>query len=309
MSEVRPWNYPIFWAVYLLYTPTVVLGAMLSGPMLYTILKNQDRLLKNRLDRTVLLLLAVSFAWAISTIIKVTLMLIVANDILNQANAALTYISAIWVLISNVFLALSRYFLIRQWPKEKARIFLSLVSAIAITLSGGIGWVFATSTTDNSFAAYPDSQYKKQISTLLVIGAATVVFCAGMIVGAYSATYLVISRKLKSALQSSSVSPIRLHLQYQVLKAMIIMSSGIIVCYLPIAIVLVIDSLLGKGVVPNWAGVLVTEFTMLDTVVTPLMLLYFMPSIQKAVVAKWRFFARFETKDDPVFETQSYIED
>ncbi|KAJ3085632.1 hypothetical protein HK100_008976 [Physocladia obscura] len=297
-----------FWAIYLLYTPTAIFGAMLSGPMLLTILTNRARLLKNTLDRIALLLLFVSFTWSLWTFLKVVLMLLVSNDRVNQANAALTYISVVWFLFSNVFLAMSRYFLFKQWTQNKTRTYFMSGLIIAVVLSAGLIWVFSTAATTNSFVPFPAAQYKTQTVVMFIIGAFTVVFSMSAITGLYVATYILISRNLSVTMPSSSESQIRLRLQNRLLKSMILMSSGIVVCYLPITIALIRKGFLNGGSLSLFPAVIVTEFVILDTVVTPAMLLYFFPKIRYTLAEKWKIF-RILSGRSFSFDTEVDLED
>ncbi|KAJ3142617.1 hypothetical protein HK100_012469 [Physocladia obscura] len=112
-----------------------------------------------------------------------------------------------------------------------------------------------------------------------------------MTIGIYVATYTLLSRRLAQALTSPLEVRIRLLLQKRILRAMIFMSASIFICYLPISVVFIAVGIFRKGPLSLWVRIVATEFALLDTIVTPILVLYFIPRIRHCAAARWTVFS------------------
>ncbi|KAJ3121632.1 hypothetical protein HK100_012295 [Physocladia obscura] len=85
------------------------------------------------------------------------------------------------------------------------------------------------------------------------------------------------------------------------------MSSGTVICYLPITAAVFDVGFLRNGALQTNVRVFVTEFMLLDTIITPALLLYFMPKLRHAVAARWWCFSRLKAGNF-VLDTDSDLE-
>ncbi|KAJ3092405.1 hypothetical protein HK100_006947, partial [Physocladia obscura] len=145
-------------------------------------------------------------------------------------------------------------------------------------------------TTSNTFFPSPDPEYGTQYYLLYAVGGIVVVSCIGTTIAVYTATYKRLSQNLRSAMACSFEQRLRMRIQSQILRTMILMSSGIILCYMPLALTTAIRGIFRLEKAPDWWSVIVKECAMLDTVITPVMVLYFIPKIRLSVGNQWTWF-------------------
>ncbi|KAJ3203857.1 hypothetical protein HDU82_006245 [Entophlyctis luteolus] len=122
-----------------------------------------------------------------------------------------------------------------------------------------------------------------EISPRVVIGLSLVIICAiAVFIFIYLQTYMQISRNLAKAWTSNLELRIRLLLQKKALKSCTAMSLGTVVSYLPLGLALLISQALPNKLrsFPDWLIVVLSELAVLDTVLTPIMVLVFVPKVR-----------------------------
>ncbi|KAJ3075052.1 hypothetical protein HDU98_009340 [Podochytrium sp. JEL0797] len=131
---------------------------------------------------------------------------------------------------------------------------------------------------------YPDFTIQK----ICWISAVSLGFCVGfsIIIPLYTTTYYFVKEKLASSFTNHHVDTLRLHLQHHALKNSILMTAGILVCYVPQSICTYFElfgSLSGDTVAGLVIITLAFEFVVLDVLVTPVLVLYFSEPVRNAV--------------------------
>ncbi|KAJ3350929.1 hypothetical protein HDU83_009348 [Entophlyctis luteolus] len=264
--------------------PTLLLGGTLAALTIATLLVFRRKLLISQLDYTLLLLLSTVLVWATSTALRFSLDAFDPAAVVpayERIDAAISYFCFLWLIVSNVLLALSRYFVFRETPESSIRRYSSSIVCVGILLSMIIAAVCSVLTaTPNRFGLeYLEAGVSERAvvaMSLVILG--TLTFIAWI----YLQTYLRISRNLSTAWTSNLDMRIRLLLQKKALKTCAAMSSCTLISYLPIGIALPVSLTLPDGLrsLPTWVIILMSECALLDTVLTPIAVLVFMPRVR-----------------------------
>ncbi|KAJ3195353.1 hypothetical protein HDU82_002152 [Entophlyctis luteolus] len=111
------------WESYL-YLATAAVGTAMSSLILHAINSSRARLLVSRLDRCVLLLVAVNCLWAAASLLR--LVVAVAMDSTDMGGFGVFQLVVVyncigWSLLVNVCLALARYFTYTETPESMSR--------------------------------------------------------------------------------------------------------------------------------------------------------------------------------------------
>ncbi|KAJ3390832.1 hypothetical protein HDU84_006923 [Entophlyctis sp. JEL0112] len=252
-----------------LLIPTLLLGALLCVAVLTAHGLFRRILIARTLDRVVVLLLAVVLVWAASSLLYFSFNAF-APSLLTPAysrvDAALSYTCVVWLVTANLLLALSRMFIFKELPDESTtvyyRVILFISGVISVTL-----FAVCFSLTDPP-SRFGIASIGTEISPRVVIG--------------LSLTYMQISRNLAKAWTSNLELRIRLLLQKKALKSCTAMSLGTVVSYLPLGLALLISQALPNKLrsFPDWLIVVLSELAVLDTVLTPIMVLVFVPKVR-----------------------------
>ncbi|KAJ3207452.1 hypothetical protein HDU82_003720 [Entophlyctis luteolus] len=232
----------------------------MCAAILATLVARRRRLLTSQLDKVFALLIIVIEVWAVSTAIRFILdedpNLI--TDGYSRADAATSYICYLWLITTNIMLAVSRYFAFKEKSQESP------------TLPIRFGVEVATSQASN--------RTKLGVGLVILIAIFSVV-------AIYANTYRMISRRLAEVWPSRLDLRIRLLLQKKAIKTCAIMGASSVLSYLPVTIALLLSLVLRDGSqdIPFWLWGFLTELAFLDCVLSPVMMLVFMPSIRRSV--------------------------
>ncbi|KAI9328978.1 hypothetical protein BDR26DRAFT_873399 [Obelidium mucronatum] len=102
-----------------------------------------------------------------------------------------------------------------------------------------------------------------------------------IVVYLYASTYYFAARTLKNLPPDYDV--VRLTMQRKLMMYCTLMSSSLLVCYIPIVIYLMVP----KTVQENpWMTAISGEFVAMDNIINPVLILYFVPRIRNAVIGK-----------------------
>ncbi|KAJ3381878.1 hypothetical protein HDU84_004770 [Entophlyctis sp. JEL0112] len=291
MADAAP-NDAMFLVRVALFIPTLLLGCILAVITLATLLVFRRKLLVSHLDRTLLLLLCVVVVWSASTAVRFSFDAFdpaAVGPAYERVDAALSYACSLWLIVANMLLGLSRFFVFRETPESSIRRYTRGIIAVAPNRFG---------------LEYLQAGINKRVvvaMSLVILG--TLAFIAWI----YLQTYLQISKNLSTAWTSNLDLRIRLLLQKKALKTCAAMSVCTIVAYLPIGIALPVSLTQPNGLrsYPIWVIVVLSEFALLDTVLTPIAVLLFMPRVRSYL----RRLLRMNGDEDTSTETDTNDED
>ncbi|KAI9329871.1 hypothetical protein BDR26DRAFT_717868 [Obelidium mucronatum] len=267
-------NDPALFPNLVLYLPTFILGILLNGIVMYTMLRRD--LLRLNLEKIICALLCVNLLWALTSSIHLLLPIFLQeSDTFNQIKMIQRSIFLISLWGINALVALERYLIFKP---EKSRmspyyIVIALVAVLCIAC-------FAIFTTSPPTAdlTMPANEPQKTIYLLgMGIGSATVLSYTTYL---YSATYYHVIFTLRSATKQNRAQAL---VEKRILKSCIWMSIGLWILYVPQIIGITMGFL--EGVY----AVVATQLVVFDTVFTPCLILYFMPTIRAAVVDLFSF--------------------
>ncbi|KAJ3204551.1 hypothetical protein HDU83_008344 [Entophlyctis luteolus] len=274
----------------IVYVITGSVGAFLSAIVLYALLADNGRLLESRLERSILLLVGTCFGWSFLTAIRLIIALngFSPTETLVQVEGAIVYISLAWLIGSHVVLALSRYFAFSEKSEHQTAkffipvfVYFGLVS-VAVAVVYGVAPPELTSYlleippgTANAAA------YNAWVCIVSVTGLGSILG----IVAVYYFTYKQVQKRLQQTAVSAPVghADFRVQLERTVFWKCVAMAATTFVCYLPALVVLVYTTAANIDSVPDWIDFVESEFYLIDCVLTPLLVLYFMQTIRARV--------------------------
>ncbi|KAJ3207457.1 hypothetical protein HDU82_003725 [Entophlyctis luteolus] len=306
MADAAP-NDAMFLVRVALFIPTLLLGCILAVITLATLLVFRRKLLVSHLDRTLLLLLCVVVVWSASTAVRFSFDAFdpaAVGPAYERVDAALSYACSLWLIVANMLLGLSRFFVFRETPESSIRRYTRGIIAVGIVLSVILAAVCFALAPNRFGLEYLQAGINKRVvvaMSLVILG--TLAFIAWI----YLQTYLQISKNLSTAWTSNLDLRIRLLLQKKALKTCAAMSVCTIVAYLPIGIALPVSLTQPNGLrsYPIWVIVVLSEFALLDTVLTPIAVLLFMPRVRSYL----RRLLRMNGDEDTSTETDTNDED
>ncbi|KAJ3231225.1 hypothetical protein HDU81_003918 [Chytriomyces hyalinus] len=264
---------PLFVSDYFICLPIYLFGILFNGIILTTMVKYQETLIKERIDRITSLLVGIYFAWSIIFAAKYTLWLFYASETFYRILAALTSQVMILVFGTNMMMAFERYCLVKSIEPDREMRYLQVTIVFMGSLCGIILAVFASSPSlDTVSPAYP-MQTKVWLLTLSV---AFMVFTGGTVY-LYTTTYQYSSRFLKQ-MESKHVALVPLGTERRVLCYCVVMSSTLLVLYTPELLMNVVDAFdaallsdIGHVVLGHFAHAAVA----VDVLVAPGLVLFF----------------------------------
>ncbi|KAJ3210824.1 hypothetical protein HDU82_007334 [Entophlyctis luteolus] len=276
-----------------LFAVTTAAGTILSAIVLYALLANNGRLIKSRLERAILMLDATSFLWSLLTSARLIVFLVAQDsptpELLSQVEGAAVYISVGWLMCSNIVLALSRYFAFsNKSESETAKYFIPFILYFT-AVSAVIMWAYAVAPPNvvpDLLVLYPPSRantnaYKAWAGVVSWTGIASVLAIATI----YALTYFRIQAQLRQIpMGGPGDSALRLHIERTVFWKCVVMAAATFLCYFPAAVALVILAVLRPQTMPLAIDVAAIELYLLDAVVTPVLVLYFMQPVRARVV-------------------------
>ncbi|KAJ3094322.1 hypothetical protein HK100_006181 [Physocladia obscura] len=206
-----------------------------------------------------------------------------------SAKAAFTFLGLLWLLIANMQLAISRYFVFKELPNDITAKYFHIISGFGIIMSAIDIWIYSSSEVGvvNSFeptTAYPLQRTAWTIAVLLVPIITLIV-----VVGVYAATYRLIAKTLRHNLEvvaarhgTRALDETRLKIQRKVWITCVWMAACSLAVYAPPTVALWLASALHatSDAFPAWLLGILGEFILLDAILTPISLLFFMPHIR-----------------------------
>ncbi|KAJ3229771.1 hypothetical protein HDU81_005005 [Chytriomyces hyalinus] len=263
--------------------PTYACGILLNGLVLFVILYNRRTLLLHRIDFVYMFLLSICMLFSVVFTVRFVVSIaynfeIEDNEIFARVVAAITSVSIFFIFTANVFLAAERYFTFRDVSDRQSLKYFVILAVHNFAMACTIVTTFLLSPTTNR--SWPDDTIPRIIWFSVIIWSFVLGF--GLIVYLYFSTYRMVSRQLKDTLSNHKMDELRILLERNVLKNSIIMSAAIIVCYMPNALWLGISKFFTKE--QRLLGLNITyELVALDVIITPFLLLYFVPPIREAL--------------------------
>ncbi|KAJ3394066.1 hypothetical protein HDU80_010601 [Chytriomyces hyalinus] len=228
---------PLFVSDYFVCLPIYLFGILFNGIILGTMVKYQEALIKERIDRITSLLVGIYFAWSIIFAAKYILWLFYASETFYRISAALTSQVMILVFGTNMMMAFERYCLVKSIEPEREMRYLQITIVFMGSLCGIILAVFASSPSLDTVSP----EYPLQAKVwLLTVAVAFMVFTSGTVY-LYTTTYQYSSRFLKQ-MESKHVALVPLGTERRVFCYCVVMSSTLLVLYTPELLLNVADA-------------------------------------------------------------------
>ncbi|KAI8830935.1 hypothetical protein BJ741DRAFT_330308 [Chytriomyces cf. hyalinus JEL632] len=271
---------PYFFAISAIHIPIYILGLFLNGS-LFVLMR---RRIQTRLDRTLLLLVAVHTAWALFELLRYTISIWYGPQVFWRVVAAGTSIGLICIFAANMCLSFERCFFVRfsnlsgyERATQKYFVFLAVwVSVLVVTVVA----IYSTSCTDKLM--FPTARIQRTIWTATVGTSGILIML--MTIAVNLSTYRHVSLAMKTSLLGTTVATEPL--ERKVLVRCIIMSSGLIICYVPIILFMgiTLNMRLDTEVYRNFRIVSYFAASM-DVIITPVLLVYLHRDVQALI---WR---------------------
>ncbi|KAJ3287011.1 hypothetical protein HDU79_006020 [Rhizoclosmatium sp. JEL0117] len=250
------------------------------------ILRNRATLLTQRIDFIYTTLLTFCFFWSSAYTAKYIAFPVWNQveknpDSMNQFLAALSTIPVSLMISTNVLLAMERYCIIRELPWSKCKYYFFASISFSTTLIIIYLSIFTTSTCSNG--VFPDT--KPQMYIWILTNSIGFITGFGAIIYCYTATYKFIKRRISETLADHHVDQVRVLLQRKVLRNSILMTIGVLICYIPesIAMGFMSAKVLRRDTVVGAVLIAISYASMLaDTIVTPCLILYFSAPLRDA---------------------------
>ncbi|KAJ3287012.1 hypothetical protein HDU79_006021 [Rhizoclosmatium sp. JEL0117] len=273
--------------------PIGVCGIILNLFLLVIVILNRKTLLSSRIDQIYTLLLTLCLTWSTLSSTKLLVWGTGYGTVLNQLNAAGSSLPVCTIIGANCLLAMERYAIVRDAAWVKMRWLFLGVIVLTTGVFGAMVFSFATSPCSNGI--YPDYMLQRWVWVV----SAAVGFLGGfpIIVVSYSLAYVHMRQQLDKAAANHHVNVIRMAVQRKVLRNSIIMSIGVIGCYLPAWLVIALVA--GGAFQGDLTVTVVTQlaFAMMlaDVLLTPCLVLHFSMVLRTAVL---RTFGRRLEEDE-----------
>ncbi|KAJ3385690.1 hypothetical protein HDU84_002084 [Entophlyctis sp. JEL0112] len=277
------------WESYL-YLATAAVGTVMSSLILHAINSARARLLASRLDRCVLLLVAVNCLWAAASLLR--LVLAVAMDTTDMAGFGIFQLVVVyncigWSLLVNVCLALARYFTYTDMPESASRKYYLPILCLFLASTASVVTLGATAppgAETDLFKISPSAAFPLSSPTWGAVGSAIAIAWILCTLAIYACMFGHVRRRLKLSLPRSQTA-VRLLLEKTHLNKCLRMGLTPIACLLPAIAVLFTCYATGKAQqdLPKWVHVVESECYILDAILTPLVVLYFMKRIRLRV--------------------------
>ncbi|KAJ3076412.1 hypothetical protein HDU98_003275 [Podochytrium sp. JEL0797] len=191
----------------------------------------------------------------------------------HQIEAALLASIISFIFALNHLLAMSRWTTINGISAKRQQLFDCIVLAQPFLASCISIWVFATSTSSQGVT--PDLALQGLVWSA-IMGTSFVTNISGIIIF-YVKTYLVSMRKLKALVAGNQAKKelLKFRVTRQLSINCAILSSSLIICWLPSLIEASLRAIIGFERVPIWLDSLSSVASTLDVIATPLLILYF----------------------------------
>ncbi|KAJ3231228.1 hypothetical protein HDU81_003921 [Chytriomyces hyalinus] len=267
-----PESDPLFWPVYTVNVPVYLLGMLMNGYISYVILRNQ--ITKIRLDRIILFLMVVSFAWSTFQSSRYLVSLYYGPQVFWRCVAACMSSFAICIFLCNLLIAIERFVLVRKdlFPNGGGSFFVAVFAWITVWILAILS-LFATSPTYDLIS--PQNEPQKTIWLLLIASGS--VFTLLTMAALYFSCYRYASQKLAESLGIAEAE----ELQKRLVKRCIVMSMSLTACYVPKLIYQIVQSIWTLGDrVTFWFRVVSDFGVAADVVVAPLLVCWFSSDVR-----------------------------
>ncbi|KAJ3259051.1 hypothetical protein HDU77_001999 [Chytriomyces hyalinus] len=267
-----PESDPLFWPVYTVNVPVYLLGMLMNGYVSYVIVRNQ--ITKIRLDRIILFLMLVSFAWSLFQSGRYLVSLYFGPQLFWRCVAACMSSFAICIFLCNLLIAIERFVLVRKdlFPNGGGSFFAIVFVWITVWILAILS-LFATSPTYDLIS--PQNEPQKTIWLLLIASGS--LFTLLTMAALYFSCYRYASQKLAESLGITEAE----ELQKRLVKRCIVMSLSLTACYVPKLIYQIMQSIWTFGdTVTFWLRVVSDFGVAADVVVAPLLVCWFSSDIR-----------------------------
>ncbi|KAJ3241137.1 hypothetical protein HDU81_001924 [Chytriomyces hyalinus] len=267
-----PESDPLFWPVYTLNLPVYLLGMLMNGYISFVILRHQ--VTKIRLDRIILFLMLVTFAWSSFQSIRYLVSLQYGPQVFWRCVAACLSSFAICIFLCNLLIAIERFVLVRRdlFPNGGGTLFVAVFLWITVWIVAILA-IFATSPTYDLVS--PQNEPQKTIWLLLIASGS--IFTLVTMAALYFSCYRYASRKLTESLGISEAQV----LQKRLVKRCIVMSLSLTSCYVPKLIYQIVQAIWTLGDTATFWFRVVSDFGIAaDVVVAPLLVCWFSSDIR-----------------------------
>ncbi|KAJ3341055.1 hypothetical protein HDU83_006795 [Entophlyctis luteolus] len=277
------------WESYL-YLATAAVGTAMSSLILHAINSSRARLLVSRLDRCVLLLVAVNCLWAAASLLR--LVVAVAMDSTDMGGFGVFQLVVVyncigWSLLVNVCLALARYFTYTETPESMSRKYYLPLACLFIASTASVVVLGATAPPDaetDLLKIAPSAAFPLSSHIWGAIGSAIAISWILATCAIYACMFRQVHSRLKRSLPRSQTA-VRMLLEKTHLKKCLRMGLTPMACLLPAIAVLFTCYATGKSQqdLPKWVHVLESECYIADAIFTPIVVMYFMKRIRLRV--------------------------
>ncbi|ORY40455.1 hypothetical protein BCR33DRAFT_719440 [Rhizoclosmatium globosum] len=263
--------------------PIYAFGIIINGAIILAAAISWKRTIITRLDRLLIYLTIVFAVWCLLSTIRPLVEL--SNSNLFPENIVQFYTSMFLMLIFgiNLLISMERYFTIAETSPEENKT--SIGAAIFTWL------LLCISLVVDFFYAPRNVGPRVLYSWFTVVSPASMVAILFSIMtatcGIYAATFFASTRKIRKSLANRwngkfDVELIRAKLERKILWSCLIMSASLVICYLPIFMVTLVA--LNKSNGDMTAALLFSNLMVcLDVIVSPALVLYFMPNLRKTM--------------------------
>ncbi|KAJ3066590.1 hypothetical protein HDU98_010117 [Podochytrium sp. JEL0797] len=270
--------------------PIYALGILLNASVLITAVVGWKRICTTRLDRFMIVLTAVFLIWCLFSTIRP---LVELNHPETFTVAFIELYTSIFLMLNfgiNALIALERYFKIAETSEEDNRkhYFASIFTWFTLLLSVLFNYAYAPKlATEGALDTWFTVVSPPAMIAILIIQ----MYWTFAI---YAGTYILSCKKIRASLEkrrngSLDVEQIRIKLERKILLSCLAMASSLLVCYLPIFVValfLLSSSASDPGNQHMTVPLLFANLMVcLDVLITPALVLYFMPKVRKSLVA------------------------
>ncbi|KAI9343189.1 hypothetical protein BDR26DRAFT_858696 [Obelidium mucronatum] len=273
----------IFVADYFLNVPIYLLGMLMNGAVLLTLIRNREHLMQERMHTIMAYIIGATFAWSAFSATKYLLWLVHASDLFYRLSAFLSSLAMVLLFVLNLLLSIERFIIVRSLTQKRsirrgATIAVWCFTCMILLINMG---VFATSPSINTVTPEYPLQKKVWIATM----ATSFVIVTTAIIALYISTFIYsayyIKRMDASLFQIPSAS-----VQWQLFWNCVAMFGSLVVSYGPQMMLVIGAQFYVKGISDENKRVMrVVAHTALalDTVWTPLLAVYFMPQVRRKI--------------------------
>ncbi|KAI8616765.1 hypothetical protein BC830DRAFT_1167549 [Chytriomyces sp. MP71] len=277
---------PTFYLYYTATFPSFFAGLAINCTVLIALYKNRESLFQSRLDTLLSMLIVLFFLWCIAGVTRSLGDLFVDTDFFKSLTSLVTALGIMSIMWINVLIAMERYFSFLKWQDKCTFKFYAGVTACY--LAAGTVAAFCSLASVCSDGIKPEASSPLRIVWLTAM---SITIASSLLVAfaLYVSTYLQATAMLSASFKQSMDESLLVQVERRILMSTIMMASTLLTFYVPIWWYIFLNIVpykfeLDQSIVNVWLFALSTLFLVLDTILSPLLVLYFMPRIRLAVV-------------------------